>query len=349
MCSLSKPIGGGSGPQDQIENDHSQKRKGVLKKHPPVVPATGVDTKTTLETVSNGSPTSTGSAGQGSSLSKPTITITPPPITIATSTATAPTPVATAAPSSAAPANTNTKELEKTLKKITLLELINRQSSVFNVLPNSLNKKIQGADVIILSALAGLKKSEEALDCQESDTQAQLGSAVQAIIKNKNLTAAEDLLKLSERNEIFLDKTYRENLRKFISECQNTDDVTFQEEYNKSCSALQQRLREHIQKSKKYDDLIDGTYKLGGKRNLTDDEIAFLQGNKSKLTKEQQEVLRKKQHDRTKAGLSDNEEEHPEFVDPQNIIKVPASALSALKPGSKSLKAGTCATAAAKK
>jgi len=229
-------------------------------------------------------------------------------------------------------------ETHRVLKTVTLLELINRSASFFDLRPNSLKKKLDGADVVILGALAGLKKGEEVLDCQESDTQAQLGSAVQAIIKNKNLASAEDLLKIADASELFVDKTYRENLRKFIAEQQRADDAVFQLDYNKECAALQERLKKHIDASKKYDHLIDGTYRLGGKRNLTDEEIAFLQGNKSKLTREQQEALAKKQNDRVRAGLSDNEEEHPEFVDPKTIIKVPASQLSSLKPGAKSLK-----------
>lgn len=245
---------------------------------------------------------------------------------------------------------TPTPAAEKALKLVTLHELIKRQQSMLSILSASASKKLFGADVVILGALAGLKKAEESLDCRDAGTQAQLGSAVEAIIKEKNLANAEELLRLSQINEIFLDKTYREKLREFVSKCQKEKEDTFQAEYNKECNAIKEKLKRHIAESRKFDGLIDSTYQLGGKRNLTEDELAFLQGDKSKLTKEQQQALAKKQTERMRAGLSDNEEEHPEYVDPQTIIKVPASQLSALKPGPKSLKAkAEPATALAKK
>lgn len=331
FSSLSKLGASGCGPH-----------MGAKKQHPTVVPATGADTKAAQEkSPQQNSPSSTGSAPQTSSPTKPTITIAIPGAAFAAASV-------VAAPATSSSPNANSKQAAE-LKKITMIALINRQSSFINVLPNSLNKKLQGADVVVLGALAGLKKSEEVLDCQESDTQAQLSSAVQAIIKTGNLQNAEELLRLSDINEIFIDKTQRENLRQFIAGCQRNDDKAFQDDYNKECTALQEKVKRHIQRSKYLDSLIDGTYKLGGRRNLSEEEVAFLQGNRSKLTKEQQQALAKKQADRVKAGLSDNEEEHPEYVDPTTIIKVPASELSILKPGAKSLKSHASASAAAKK
>lgn len=269
-----------------------------------------------------------------------------PQVNLAQMAAPKPTPAPTTALNAAAP---TVQKVEKPLKAVTLVELIDRQKSSLSLLSTSASKKLYGADVVILGALAGLKKAEENLDCRDAGTQAQLGSAVEAIIKEKNLPNAEELLRLSQINEIFLDKTYREKLREFVSKCQKEKEDAFQEEYNKECNAIKERLKRHIAESRKFDGLIDGTYQLGGKRNLTDDELAFLQGDKSKLTKEQQQALAKKQNDRMRAGLSDNEEEHPEYVDPQTIIKVPASQLSTSKPGPKSLKAKAESAAAAKK
>jgi hypothetical protein len=309
----------------------------AAKKHRTVVPATGADNKEVQEDrAKNDSPTPLGLA----SLSAPSQESVAAARAGSTGEASA---SITTTPST----NTEAKKAAEP-KKITLKALISRETSVFNLLPNSLNKKIQGADVVVLGALAGLKKSEEILACEDSDTQAQLSSAVHAIITSGNLANAEEFLKLCDNNGIFIDKTQRRSLRTFIANLQQKDDAAFQEEYNRECTVLQEKLKKHIERSKKYDGLIDGTYKLGGTGNLTEQELAFLQGNKSKLTKEQQEMLARKRAERVKAGLSDNEEEHPEFVDPKTIIKIPAASLSTLKPGEKSLKALT-ATAAAKK
>lgn len=231
------------------------------------------------------------------------------------------------------------EKVEKPLRRVTVAELIERQKSFFNILGNSGTKYINGADAVVLSALAELKTSEEAVDCDDTDNQVQLGSGVRAIIAKDNLQGTIDLLRLCQMNRMRLEKTYRKSLRASIKKHREANAAKFKDTYNKIAASLEELVRVQTQNSKKFGELISSTYNLGGDLNYTDEELAFLQGDKSKLTKEQQQALAKKQKDRVHGGISDDEEEHDEYVDSQTVIRFTASQLSTLKPGSKSLKA----------
>lgn len=222
--------------------------------------------------------------------------------------------------------------------KITMRALINRQKSIFNIMPTSVNKKLQGVDVVVLGALTGLRESEEVLDCEESDTQSHLAQTVQAIIDTKNIQEAEDLLNLAKIKKIFFDKTSRRNLRKFLKSHRDDQMTTLRKNYIQQCQALEEAYEERQKQVQKTSTLVDDTYKLGGSLNLIDEELAFLQGQQDKLTKEQQDALAIKTQERNKEGLSDNEEEHPDYQETTNLVKISADKLFSLKPSTKSYK-----------
>jgi hypothetical protein len=341
----------------------------VFKKFPTVVPATGTEE----ESIHN-SPTSPKAKKTDKNSDKKTdkeVSTTAAPITIigtahssatpfplpslvikasktepaaaSSSSAASPSSAATATPAPAASAASSTLAAasvvaSKEPTKITLRALIKRQSSILNPLPTSWSKKLQGVDVVVLGALVGLKESEEILDCEESDTQSHLAQTVQAIIESKNVAEAEELLNLAKVKKIFLEKTHRRNLRKFLKIHRDEQIVALEATYTQQRLALEKAYEEAQKRVQRSSGLIDDTYLLGGKFNLSEKELAYLRGDTSKLTKEEQEALAQKQILREKEGLSDNEEEHPVYQDTNKLVTIPANKLFVLQPSTKHVK-----------
>lgn len=170
---------------------------------------------------------------------------------------------------------------------------------------SKLGNYFTGTDQKVLAQLRTLGENQ-VLKQESVINQKVLTSAVINLLTNNNPQDIMEFIKLSSRKKCghvtaAIDKTSRRSLRKWLKDHRGKQDEELSNFYHKQAEALKQEYEQRTSYNNIISDTIDQTYEVGGE--------------------------------------SDNEEEHPSYVEKSKLIKIASSGLSIMKPSTKSVHA----------